>query len=104
MVKAQQNARNRRPTHWDNVDDSMVPLEGNQYGHPLARLQWGIRLEEVLLQEVWEMFTEQLSSSFQCASTTKNGRTKSQLGPGVVETEEALERINNTRIECQGTE
>ena len=30
--------RNRRPKHWDIIDDTMFPLERNSYGHPLVGL------------------------------------------------------------------
>ena len=33
------------PKPRDNIDDPMVPLEGNLYGHPLAALLWERRLE-----------------------------------------------------------
>ena len=50
--------RNRRPKHLDNIDDPMVPWERNLYGHPLAKLHWERRLEEVLLQESWRKRTQ----------------------------------------------
>ena len=64
-----------RPQEWDNIDDPGFPFERNQYGHPLA---WERRLEEVLLQEVWEkypaenvsMFIEKLHPYYQCMPTT----------------------------------
>ena len=32
--------RNRRPKHWDSVDQPVVKLLCNLYGHPLAGLIW----------------------------------------------------------------
>ena len=42
--------RHRRPKHWDNTDDPVVPFKRNLHGNPLAGLPWVRRLEEVLLQ------------------------------------------------------
>ena len=43
--------RNRRPKHWDNIDNPVDPLERNLYGLPLAGLFWDRRWNEVSLQE-----------------------------------------------------
>ena len=47
--------RRKWPTSWANIEDPVVPLERNWYGHPLAGLLWGRQIEEVLLQLGWEM-------------------------------------------------
>ena len=70
--------RNRRPKHWENIDDAMVPLERNLRGHPLAGLLWERRLQEVLFQEGWKkdpagnvsIIADKLNSFYQCMWTT----------------------------------
>ena len=42
--------RNRRPAELDKIDDPVVLLESNVYGHPLARSKWDRNLEELRLQ------------------------------------------------------
>ena len=36
------------------MEDPVVPLERNLYGHPLARLLWEKQFEKVLLKHGWE--------------------------------------------------
>ena len=36
------------------MEDPIVPLERNLYGHPLARLLWEKQFEKILLQHGWE--------------------------------------------------
>ena len=36
------------------MDDPVVPLERNQYGHPLAGLLWERQFEKVRLEHGWE--------------------------------------------------
>ena len=36
------------------MEDPVVPLERNLYGHPLAGLLWEKQLEEILLKYGWE--------------------------------------------------
>ena len=36
------------------MEDPVVPLERNQYGHPLAGLLWERQFEKVLLEHGWE--------------------------------------------------
>ena len=36
------------------MEDPVVPLERNLYGHPLAGLLWGRQFEKVLLKHGWE--------------------------------------------------
>ena len=45
------------PTSWSNIEDTVVPLERNLYGHPLAGVV-GRQVEEVLLGLGWEKSTE----------------------------------------------
>ena len=49
----------RRPKHkwpklWSSMEDPVVPLERNLYGHPLAGLLWERQFEKVLLEHGWE--------------------------------------------------
>ena len=39
--------RNRHPKRWDTIEDPMVRLERNPYGHRLVGLLWERRYEEV---------------------------------------------------------
>ena len=39
---------------WSNMEDPVVPLERNLYGHFLAGLLWERQFEKVLLLYVWE--------------------------------------------------
>ena len=36
------------------MEDTVVPLERNLYGHPLAELLWERQFEKILLQHGWE--------------------------------------------------
>ena len=42
--------RHKLPKSWSSVEDPVVPLERNLYGHPLAGLLWERQLENILLQ------------------------------------------------------
>ena len=45
----------QRPKGWDKmIEDPVVSLERNLYGHPWARLLWERKTEDVLLEIVWE--------------------------------------------------
>ena len=39
---------------WSRMEDPVVPLERNLYGHPLAGLLWERQCEKTLLQHGWE--------------------------------------------------
>ena len=39
---------------WSSLEDPVVPLEQNLYGHPLAGLLWERQFEKVLLENGWE--------------------------------------------------
>ena len=45
--------RHKLPTSWSSAEDSVVPLERNLYGHPLAGLLWERQFEKVLLEHDW---------------------------------------------------
>ena len=40
------------------MDDPVVPLERNLYGHPLAGLLWERQFEKILLEYGWEKVPE----------------------------------------------
>ena len=42
------------PKSWSSMEDPVVPLERNLYGHPLAGLLWERQFEKVLLKYGWE--------------------------------------------------
>ena len=49
----------RLPKHkwsksWSSMEDPVVPLERNLYGHPLAGLLWERQFEKILLKYGWE--------------------------------------------------
>ena len=46
--------RHKWPKSWSSMEDPVVPLERNLYGHPLAGLLWERQLEKILLQHGWE--------------------------------------------------
>ena len=47
--------RHKWPKSWSSMEDPVVPLERNLYGHPLAGLLWERQFEKILLQHGWEM-------------------------------------------------
>ena len=46
--------RHKWPNSWSSMEDPVVPLERNLYGHPLAGLLWERQFEKVLLKHGWE--------------------------------------------------
>ena len=46
--------RHKWPKSWSSMEDLVVPLERNLYGHPLAGLLWERQFEKVLLEHGWE--------------------------------------------------
>ena len=46
--------RHKWPKSWYSMEDPVVLLERNLYGHPLARLLWERQFEKILLKHVWE--------------------------------------------------
>ena len=54
--------RHKWPKSWSSMEDPVVPLERNLYGHPLAGLLWQRQFEKVLLEHgcgkvtKWECF------------------------------------------------
>ena len=48
--------RHKWPKSWSSMEDPVVPLERNLYGHPLAGLLWERQFEKILLKHGWEKF------------------------------------------------
>ena len=46
--------RHKWPKTWSSIEDPVVPLERNLYGHPLAGLLWERQFEKILLKHGWE--------------------------------------------------
>ena len=46
--------RHKWPKSWSGMEDPVVPLERNLYGHPLAGLLWERQFEKILLKHGWE--------------------------------------------------
>ena len=46
--------RHKWPKSWSSMEDPVVPLERNLYGHPLAGLLWERQKEKILLKHGWE--------------------------------------------------
>ena len=46
--------RHKWPKSWSSMEDPVVPLERNLYGHPLAGLLWERQFEKILLKYGWE--------------------------------------------------
>ena len=42
--------RHKWPKSWSSMEDPVVPLKRNLYGHPLAGLLWKRQFEKILLQ------------------------------------------------------
>ena len=47
-------ARHKWPKSWSSMEDPVVPLERNLYGHPFAGLLWRRQFEKILLDHEWE--------------------------------------------------
>ena len=46
--------RHKWPKSWSSIEDPVVPLERNLYGHPLAGLLWERQFENILVKHGWE--------------------------------------------------
>ena len=46
--------RHKWPKSWSSMEDPVVPLERNLYGHPLAGPSWERQFEKILLKHGWE--------------------------------------------------
>ena len=45
--------RYKWPTSWSSMEDPVVPLERNLYGHLLAGLLWQMQFEKIPLKYGW---------------------------------------------------
>ena len=45
--------KHKWPKSWSSMEDPVVPLARNLYGHPLAELLWERQFEKVLLEHGW---------------------------------------------------
>ena len=50
--------RHKWPKSWSSMEDPVVPLERNLYGHPLAGLVWKRQFEKILLKYGWEKVSD----------------------------------------------
>ena len=50
--------RHKWPKSWSSMEDPVVPLMRNLYGHPLAGLLWERQFEKILLKYGWEMVSD----------------------------------------------
>ena len=48
--------KHKWPKSWSSMEDPVVPLDRNLYGHHLAGLLWEKQFEKVLLEHGWEKF------------------------------------------------
>ena len=46
--------RHKWPKSWSSMEDPVVPLERNLYGHPVAGLLWERQFEKILMKHGWE--------------------------------------------------
>ena len=46
--------RHKWPKTWSSMEDPVVPLDRNLYGHPLAGLLWERQFQKILLKYGWE--------------------------------------------------
>ena len=44
--------KHKWPKSWSSMEDPVVPLERNLYGHPLAGLLWEREFEKILLKNM----------------------------------------------------
>ena len=49
--------KHKWPKSLSSMEDQVVPLERNLYGHPLAGLLWERQFEKILLKHGWEKFS-----------------------------------------------
>ena len=76
------------PKSWEYIEDPVVPLERNLYGHPLAGLLWERQFEKAMMELGWEkklnwecLFVHREQKLFLSvnADDIKNGRKKSRM-------------------------
>ena len=67
------------PNHGQTIDDLVVFLEINLYGHPLAGLMWERQFEEVLLKLGWEKAYQQMWMTSTWLETSRKGSHVEEL-------------------------
>ena len=96
--------RHKWPKSWANIEDFVVLLERNPYGHPSAGLVWERRFEEVLLELGWEkvqnwecLFVRRKQGLFLSVyvDDTKNGWKVAECGSHVEEIDEKTLILTN---------
>ena len=74
------------PKSWSSMEDPVVPLERNLYGHPLSGLLWERQFEQVLLQHGWEEVPDCREKDYSClcmwtiSNSVERNRTLIRLG------------------------
>ena len=67
--------RHKWPKSWSSMEDPVVPLERNLYGHPLAGLSWKRQFEKGLLEKHgWECFLVLRTNPFSNAVRRETSR------------------------------
>ena len=85
--------KHKWPKSWSNMEDPVVPLERNLYGHPLAGQKWDRQFEKVLLKYGWEKV-----SSWECLFVNREKKKRLFLSV-CVDDKKWLER-DKTCIRC----
>ena len=62
--------RHKWPKSWANIEDPVIPLEQNLYGHPLVDLLWQRQFEEIEMERGWE------EKSTECGMPVCSSKTK----------------------------
>ena len=77
--------RHKWPKSWSSLEDPVVLLERNLYGHPLAGLLWERQFEKILLKYGWEkvsnwecFFVHREKYSYLCVWMTLNWLDRNQ--------------------------
>ena len=81
--------RHKWPKSLSSMEDPVVPLERNLYGHPLAGLLWERHFEKILLKHGWEKVSNweylfvhrQKGYSYLCVDDTMLARKKQNIDP-----------------------
>ena len=62
--------KHKWPKSWFSMEDPVVPLERNLYGHPLTGLLWERQFEKVLLEHGWEKVPD-----WECLNVNREKKT-----------------------------
>ena len=81
-------SKKRGQQTWHKIDEPVVPLERNLYGHQLSGLLWDGQFENVPLENGWEkaptwecpvVYRQQRSLPGPCTWTTSNVRKETEI-------------------------